>query len=55
MAFTRRSKKFRRNKDDWDSMEASDLTRFMANRYARIEVLKMEIKELQKLISRKSR
>lgn len=49
-----KSKKGRRNKSEWVNMSPVELTRLMANRYARIEVLKMEIKELQKLIEKKS-
>ena len=45
----------RRNKADWRNMNASELTQLMANRYARIEVLKIEIKELQHLISKRIR
>ena len=45
----------RRNKADWSDMGPSELTRLMATRYGRIEVLKMEIKELQKLIDQKMR
>ena len=48
-------KKGRRNKSEWESMNPSELTRLMANRYARIEILKMEIKQLQKLIEKKSK
>ena len=51
--FEKKQLKKRRNKDDWSSMSASELTRLMANRYGRIEVLKMEIRELQKLIDKK--
>lgn len=50
-----KTKKGRRNKSEWGSMPAVELTRLMANRFARVEVLKMEIKELQKLIERRSR
>ena len=49
------NKKGRRNKSEWISMNPSELTRLMANRYARVEVLKMEIKELQKMIEKKTR
>jgi len=51
----RAKKRGRRNKSEWDSMSASELTKLMANRYARIEVLKMEIRELQRLIGKKSK
>jgi len=50
-----KKKKGRRNKTEWEGMDPSELTRLMANRYARIEVLKMEIKELQRMIERKTR
>ncbi len=49
-----KTKKGRRNKSEWDNMSPVELTRLMANRFARIEVLKMEIKELQKRIDKKS-
>ena len=48
-------RKQKRNKNDWDKMNPSELTRLMANRYGRIEVLKMEIKQLQQLIDRKTK
>jgi len=47
-------KRGRRSKAEWEHMSAAELTRLMAHRVARIEVLKMEIKELQKLIEKKS-
>lgn len=50
-----KSKKGRRNKSEWGGMGAAELTRLMAHRIARIEILKMEIKELQKLIDKKMR
>lgn len=50
-----KTKKGRRNKSEWNNMNPSELTRLMANRYARIEVLKMEIKDLQKMIEKKSK
>ena len=50
-----KSKKGRRNKSEWENMSPVELTRLMANRFARIEVLKMEIRELQRLIDRKTR
>ena len=53
MAFNRKSKKGRRNRAEWPSMTVAELTRLMANRTARIEVLKIEIKELQKMIDKK--
>lgn len=48
-------KKGRRSKDEWKSMNATELSRLMAHRVGRIEILKLEIKELQKLIEEKSR
>jgi hypothetical protein len=48
-------KRGRRNRSEWEKMDARELTRLMANRIARIEVLKMEIKELQKMIEEKTR
>ena len=50
----KKSKKGRRNRSEWEQMSPVELTRLMANRFARIEVLKMEIKELQRLINKKS-
>lgn len=47
-------KRGRRNKAEWENMSAAELTRLMAHRVARIEVLKMEIKELQKMIDKKT-
>ena len=43
----------RRSKSEWPNMNAALLTRLMGNRIARIEVLKHEIKILQKLIDKK--
>lgn len=48
-------KRKRRNRSDWEAMSAAELTRLMANRYGRIEVLKMELKELQRRIDRKNK
>jgi len=48
-----KNKRGRRNKKDWPNMSAADLTRLFANRVARIEVLKIEIKDLQRLIDKK--
>jgi|GEM_PF-3799095 hypothetical protein len=48
-------KRGRRSKSEWPNMTAAELTRLMANRYARIEVLKMEIKELQRLLEKKAK
>ena len=48
-------KKGRRNKAEWPHMTAAELTQLMANRVARIEVLKQEIKQLQRLIEKKMR
>lgn len=44
-----------RNKEEWPNLPAVKLTRLMANRVARIEVLKHEVKMLQKLIEKKMR
>jgi len=55
MGFLNKKKKGRRNKTEWDNMNAAELTRLMANRYARIEVLKMEIRDLQRMIEKKSK
>ena len=46
-------KRGRRNRSEWESMSASELTSLMAHRIARIEVLKQEIKHLQKKIDKK--
>ena len=51
--FNKTAKRGRRNKKEWPIMTATELTKLMANRVGRIEVLKMEIKELQKLIDQK--
>jgi len=51
--FNKIGKRGRRNKKEWPNMTATELTKFMANRVGRIEVLKIEIKELQKLIDQK--
>jgi len=40
-------------KSDWPKMDIAQLSRLMANRVARIEVLKLEIRQLQKLIDEK--
>ncbi|MCJ7816521.1 MAG: hypothetical protein MUP55_01565 [Candidatus Aenigmarchaeota archaeon] len=53
MSILKMGKKGRRNKSEWESLDATTLTRLMGNRIARIEILKMEIKELQKLIDKK--
>ena len=50
-----KQKKGRRNKSEWPNMGPVELTRLLANRVGRIEVLKMEIRELQKLIDEKTR
>ena len=55
MVFGKNSKKGRRNRNEWPSMTATELTRLLANRVARIEVLKMEIKELQRMVDEKMR
>jgi hypothetical protein len=46
-------KRGRRSKSEWSGMSAADLTRLMANRIARIEVLKVEIRQLQRMIEEK--
>jgi hypothetical protein len=48
-------KRGRRNKSEWPNMTPAELARLIANRYARIEVLKMEIRELQRLMEKKAR
>ncbi len=55
MAFGRNKeeKHGRRNKSEWEGMSASELTRLMAHRIARIEILKQEIKQLQRMIDKK--
>lgn len=53
MVFSTAKKKGRRNQSEWPDMTAAELTRLMANRVARIEILKHEIKQLQKLIDKK--
>ncbi len=55
MVFSTARKKGRRNKSEWPTMTAAELTQLMANRVARIEVLKQEIKQLQKLIDKRMR
>ena len=55
MVFSTASGKGRRNRSEWPDMTATELTRLMANRVARIEILKQEIKQLQRLIERKMR
>lgn len=55
MNLIKKTKKGRRNRSEWDNMTPVELTRLMANRFARVEVLKMEIKELQKLIEKKTK
>ena len=52
---TAKGKRGRRSRKDWDRMTARELTYLMANRVARIEVLKMEIKTLQRMIDSKIR
>jgi len=53
MVFSTSKRKGRRNRQEWPNMTAAELTQLMANRVARIEVLKHEIKQLQKLIEKK--
>ena len=53
MVFSTARGKGRRNKSEWPSMTARELTQLMANRVARIEILKMEIRELQKMIDKR--
>ena len=55
MSILKKEKKGRRNKGEWEGLDPETLTRLMANRVARIEVLKMEIRVLQRLIDRKMR
>ena len=45
--------KKRVKKEDWPHLNIEELARLLANRIARMEVLKAEIKELQVLIARK--
>ncbi len=45
--------KKRVKKEDWPSLSIEELARLLANRIARMEVLKAEIKELQRLIAKK--
>ena len=47
-------RKPRRNKDEWKNMTVHELTSRVASRYARIEMLKLEIRQLQDLIEKKS-
>jgi len=53
MVFSTAKGKGRRNKSEWPNMTATELTRLLANRVARIEILKQEIKQLQKFIDKK--
>lgn len=47
-------KRGRRNRSEWEKMNARELTKLMAHRMVRIEVLKLEIKQLQRLIEEKT-
>ena len=47
---TDENKRGRRSRSEWEKMNAHELTKLMAHRIARIEILKLEIEELQKLI-----
>lgn len=53
MVTKKTQKRGRRNKSEWENMSAAELTRLMAHRIARIEILKQEIKHLQKKIDKK--
>lgn len=53
--FSSKEKKGRRNKSEWEDLDYRTLTRLMANRVARIEILKIEIEELKKLIVQKTK
>jgi len=53
MVFGKNSKRGRRNRNEWPNMTATELIRLLGNRVARIEILKMEIKELQKMVDQK--
>jgi len=53
MVFGKNSKRGRRNRNEWPNMTATELIRLLGNRVARIEILKMEIKELQKMVDEK--
>ena len=55
MVFSTAKRRGRRNRSEWPNMTAAELTQLMANRVARIEVLKQEIKQLQKFIDKKMR
>ena len=44
----------RRGKSEWNNLSVQELSQRIANRYGRIEILKMEIKKLQELIDKKS-
>jgi hypothetical protein len=50
-----KNKRGRRSKSEWQEMDVAELTRLMANRIARVEVLKMEVKQLQSMINEKMR
>jgi hypothetical protein len=45
----------KRGKEEWVQMSVSELTHIMARRYARVEVLKQEIRELQMYIDKKTK
>ena len=47
-------RKARRGKGEWDKMTPTELSQRIASRYGRIEILKMEIKQLQELVEKKS-
>ena len=53
MVKEKNQKRGRRNKSEWDNMSAAELIWLMAHRVARIEVLKQEIKHLQRKIDKK--
>ena len=51
---TKQARKARKGKDEWNNLTTAELSRRIASRYGRIEILKMEIKQLQELIEKKS-
>ena len=45
----------RKGKNDWDKLNFAELSQRITSRYSRIEVLKEEVKQLQKLIDDKNK
>ena len=51
---TKQERKAKKGKGEWNNLTTAELSRRIASRYGRIEILKMEIKQLQELIEKKS-